>query len=358
MVSFFYKPEHKDNVDRILDYAEFALKYYSSCFGKYHYDHFTMVDTKIGLGGGAMEYPTLITISPSRMPPEMIRADALVLFHEMAHQWWYGMVASNEFEEAWLDEGFAVYSERRALNERFGKRANIIDLWGIKVSDLEFTRFSYLLDLQSDPIVKNSWEFRDYLSYRANVYSKASLVLETLRNYLGEEKMNQVLKEYFQRYKFQHPKTSDFIQVVNEVTEQDFTFMLEQFFFGTGVCDYEVTSIESVPLESGDKKERYKTKVWLKRLGEVVVPVDVEIELEGGEKIRQVWDGKERWHRIEMETDSEIRSAILDPESKIALDINLNNNSLTARSCDSVMMKLSSQCLFWMETLMHGITCF
>ncbi len=357
-VSFFYKPEHKEDVDRILDYAEFALKYYSSCFGKYHYGHFTMVDTKIGLGGGAMEYPTLITVSPSRVPPERIRADALVVFHEIAHQWWYGMVASNEFEEAWLDEGFAVYSERRALEKRFGERANLIDLWGIKLSDLDFARLSYLLDLQTDPIVKNSWEFRNYLSYRTNVYSKASLVLETLRNYLGEEKMNKVLREYFQRYKSKHPKTLDFIQVVNEVTGEDLTFLFEQLLFGTGVCDYEVTSIESVPLESEDKKGRYRIKVVVRRLGEVVIPVDVVIELEDGERIEQIWDGKERWHKIEIETDSKIEAALIDPENKIALDINVNNNSLTVRSSDSVMMKLSTQCLFWMETLMHWITCF
>ncbi|KPL01009.1 MAG: hypothetical protein AMJ91_02115 [candidate division Zixibacteria bacterium SM23_73_3] len=356
-VNFFYKPEHEKAMDRIMDDAEFALKYYNSCFGKYHYNHFTMVDTKIGLGGGAMEYPTLITIFPSRVPPENIRADALIVFHEIAHQWWYGMVASNEFEEAWLDEGFAVYSQRRALEERFGKRANLIDLWGIKLSDLDFTRLSYFLDLQSDPIVKNSWEFRNYLSYRANVYSKTSLILETLRNYLGEERMDEFLKEYFRRYKFKHPKTQDFIQVVGEFTGDNLIFVLEQLLFGTGVCDYEVASIESVPLENEDKRRRYRTRVEVRRLGEVVIPVDVLIELEDGGRIKHTWDGKERWHEIEIETDSKIRSAVVDPENKLALDINVNNNSLTAKSCDSVMMKLSTQCLFWLEIWMHWITC-
>ncbi len=357
-VSLFYKPEHKENVHRIMDFAEFVLKYYNLCFGKYHYNHFTMVDAKIGLGGGAMEYPTLITYSPSRVPPEKIRLDALALFHEIAHQWWYGMVASNEFQEAWLDEGFAVYSQRRALEKRFGRRASLLDLWGIESSELDFARLSYLLDLQSDPIVKNSWEFRDYLSYRANVYSKASLVLETLRGYLGEKRMNKLLKEYFRRYKFKHPKTSDFIQLANEVAGEDLSYFFEQLLFGTGVCDYEVTSIESVPWESEDKNKRYRTQVVIRRAGEVVIPVEVVIELENGEKIKQIWDGKERWHKIEIETDSKIKSAIIDPDNKIALDININNNSLTARSCDSVMMKLSTQCLFWLETLFHCITCF
>jgi hypothetical protein len=357
-VSFFYKPEHEYSVENIMHYAEFALEYYNSNFGKYHYDHFTLVDAKIGLGGGAMEYPTLITVSPSRIPQDKIRTDALIVFHEIAHQWWYGMVASNEFEEAWLDEGFAVFSEREALKEKFGKKSNIVDLWGIKLSDFEFNRLEILWDLQSDPIVKNSWEFRDYLSYRASVYARASLVLQTLANYLGEERMKEVLQSYFQRFKFKHPRTPDFIRVVNEVTGEDLTFFLEQLLYGTGVCDYGVTSIESIPIHSKDEEKRYETKIELNRSGEVILPVDVLIRLENGEEIKQVWDGKERWHRIEIKTDSKIKAAIIDPEDKIVLDVNLNNNSLTVEPSDAVMMKLSTQCLFWLEALIHYLTCF
>jgi aminopeptidase N len=268
------------------------------------------------------------------------------------------MVASNEVEEAWLDEGFAVYSGRRALEQRFGKAANLVDLWGIEVGDLEFTKLENLFDLQSDPVVRNSWEFRNYLSYRAKVYSKASLILETLRNYLGEEKMNELIREYFRRYKFKHPKTADFVQMVDQVGGEDLGFSLQSLLFGTGVCDYEVTRIESVPIENEDEKGRYKTQVVLRRLGEVIFPVDVLIQLEDGDQIKQVWEGKERWTKIEIETDSKIKAAILDPENKIALDLNVNNNSLTIRASDSVLMKLSTQSLFWLEILVDWMTCF
>lgn len=357
-VNFFYKPEHHKDVERIMKDVEFALKYYNSSFGRYSYDRFTLVDAMIGLGGGAMEYPALTTISPSRLPPENIRLDPMVIFHEIAHQWWYGMVASNEFEEAWLDEGFATYSERRALEQKFEKRANIVDLWGIKLSDLNLNKLSYIIDPQNDQIVKNSWEFQDYVSYRTNVYSKASLILETLRNHLGDEKMNETLKEYFRRYKFKHPRTQDFIRVACEVSEEDLTSFFGPLLFGTGVCDYEVSAIKSTPKDSIDGKVRYKTEVMLKRLGEVVLPMDVEIKLEDGGIIKEIWDGKERWHKIEIETDSKNISAIMDPQDKITLDVNVNNNSLTVRSEDSAIMKLSTQSFFWFETLMHWITCF
>ncbi len=357
-LNFFYKPRHQKDVERIMDLAEFALKYYNTCFGRYAYDHFTLVDTKIGFGGGAMEYPTLITVSPSRLPSEKIRVDAMVIFHEVAHQWWYGMVASNEFEEAWLDEGFAVFSQRRALEQRFGEKANLVHWGEIKISDLNLAKLGYLLDPSSDPIVKDSWEFQNFLSYRTNVYSKASLVLETLKNYLSQEKMEKLLKEYFRRYRFKHPCTQDFVQLVNEMAGEGTSFWLKQLLFETGLCDYGVESIESFHLEGQDEKRRYQNRILVRRLGDVIIPVGVEIVLEDGKRIHQLWDGKERWHKIEIEAESKIKSAIIDPENKIALDINVNNNSLSAETNERLLMKFFTHSLFCLETLLHLLTCF
>jgi aminopeptidase N len=214
------------------------------------------------------------------------------------------------------------------------------------------------MDPHSDPMLKDSWEYRSYLSYRANVYSKASLALETLRNHLGREKMDELMQEYFRRYRFKHPTTADFTQVVDEFAGADFNSLLHQLACGTGICDYRVESIQSVLLEDQETRERFMTTVVLERSGELILPVEVLIELEDGEKIRQVWDGNERWTRIEVETDSEIKAATIDPENKIALDINVNNNSLTAKANDSVLMKISAQPLFWLEILVSWMTCF
>lgn len=365
-LEFLYKPEHKKKVERIMDAAEFALEFYSSTFGNYHYKRFVIADAEIGIGGGAMEYPMFITISPSALSTDKIKLDELILFHEIAHQWWYGMVASNEFEEAWLDEGFASYSQQKALEEKFGETANLVNLFGIKIGEKNFNKISYLLDPQSDIPVKNSWEFQDFLSYRACVYGKASLLLRTLENLLGKEKMEELLQTYFQRYKFKHPKTEDFIQLTNEISGEDFNPLFSQLLFGTGVCDYQVASIKSTPLRGEGEHQIYESEVLLKRLGEIQIPIEVLIELEDGEKIKKNWNdstsssyyGEERWHKIELVTKSRIKSAIVDPENKIALDIDVNNNSLTTKSQDSVIFKLSTQYLFWMETLIQWITSF
>ncbi len=355
---FLYKPEQKKQVKRTMDAAEFALKYYNAAFGDYHYERLVMANADIGFGGGAMEYPMFIVISPSGPITERMKLDEMVVFHEIAHQWWYGMVASNEFEEAWLDEGFAVYSQGKALEEKYGKTANLLDLWGIKIGNQELSKLGYLLDPQSDIPVKNSWEFRDFLSYRANVYYKASLLLQTLENLLGEEKMKQLLTRYFRRYKFEHPTTEDFIQLAIEAGGQDLDRFFSQFLFGTGVCDYQVARIESKPLKEEGEQQIYQTRVLLKRPGDVKIPVEILVELENGRKIKRIWDGQARWHRLELQTESKIESATIDPENKIVLDIDVNNNSLTSKSQDSVIFRLCSQYLFWMETFVQWMTSF
>jgi len=355
---FLYKPEHRKKVKRIMDAAEFALKHYSSTFGNYHYKKFVIADARVGFGGGAMEYPMFITISPSGLSTERIKLDEMVLLHEIAHQWWYGMVASNESEEAWLDEGFAVYSQRKALDKRFGPAANLVNLWGIEIGNQDLAKLGYLLDPQSDITVKNSWEFQDFLSYRANVYYKAYLLLQTLENLLGEEKMVKLLKRYFQRYKFKHPKTEDFIQLATEIGGRDLNPFFSQLLFGTGICDYQVAHIKSTPLKKEGKQQIYQTVVLLKRLGEIKIPVEILIELEDGEKIERIWDGKKRWHKLELETKAKIKSAAIDPENKIVLDIDVNNNSLTTKSQDSVILELCSHYLFWMEAFVQWITAF
>jgi hypothetical protein len=116
--------------------------------------------------------------------------------------------------------------------------------------------------------------------------------------------------------------------------------------------------MKSTPLKKEDNLQIYKTEVLLKRLGEIKIPMEVLIELKDGEKIEKIWDGQERWYKIELETKSKIESAIIDPENKIVLDMDVNNNSLTTKSQDSAIFKLCSQYLFWMETFIQWITAF
>lgn len=361
-VSFLCLPDHRRKIPRVMKAACAALYYYGEWYGPYPYKRLVITDSYLGAGRG-MEYPMIVAVTLSWFFPESIRWAEALIIHEIGHQWWYGVVASNEFEEPWLDEGINTYCTRKVLEALYGKDENLVRLFGLTLSHLQYNKAIYLMAPKRDPIVKNSWEFEDFVSYGATVYGKASLMLETLEGYLGQEVMRRILRAYFERFSFRHPKTEDFIETAEEVSSQDLDRFFEPWLYSTGVCDYAVTSIESRrtnPEEGADgfTAQRYRTKVRVERRGEAIMPVEVLIELEDGQTIAKDWDGADRWVEYEIETGSKIRSAAVDPDNKILLDVDTNNNGLTTKSQRLALFKIGSHLLFSWETLIQWLTAF
>jgi hypothetical protein len=323
-----------------------GLEFYSKSYGAYPYETITLVDPPINaMGAGGMEYPTLFTSMGSWFMPKGLRMPELVTIHEFGHGYWYGMVASNEFEEAWLDEGINSYSEIKAMDRYYGSDRSMVDLGPIQVSDLVFSRSRIIGLSKLDPIMTESWEFYSGGSYAANVYAKAALTLLTLEGYLGEDVMAEVMRTYFDRWKFKHPRSEDFFDVAEAVSGQDLKWFFHQFFKIPGQLDYAVGRVRSAEIESphgifggepgeSDKTEKgtaektYKNEVVIRRLGDLYFPQDIRIVFANGDEIRESWDGKRRWKRFEYIKPYKLKLAQIDPENKIPLDINQLNNSM------------------------------
>ena len=108
------QPEHAGQEERHFAATAAALKHYGEWFGAYPYGHITIVDPAFQSGSDGMEYPTLFTGRRALARAARRVADAgAVTIHEAGHQWWYGMVGSNEFEHAWMDEGHQHLRRRR-----------------------------------------------------------------------------------------------------------------------------------------------------------------------------------------------------------------------------------------------------
>jgi len=168
-----------------------GLEFYSRSFGPYPYETITLVDPAPGaMGAGGMEYPTLFTAGTTAWMPQGIRIPEMVTIHEFGHNYWYGMVASNEFEEAWLDEGINTYSEIKAMSRFYGEDRSMIDFAGIRIGSIAYNRMSVLGSGRFDPVLKESWRYISGGSYALNVYAKAGLMLLTLEKWLGEDVMS------------------------------------------------------------------------------------------------------------------------------------------------------------------------
>jgi hypothetical protein len=377
----------KGNAERYIQSAKAALAYFDEHVGKYPYPNLTIVDPQWGAGGaGGMEYPTLITGGSLWAIPDGIRLVELVTIHEFGHQYFYGLVGSNEFEEAWLDEGITQYYETRIMDATYGPKTSAIDFLGFHMGDFELTRSGYtgLDDPKIAPTYAHAWDYRAG-GYGSMTYNKSATFLTTLQRMLGNDTMDEIMKTYFERWKFKHPCSRDFIAVVNEVVHKrlgdkfgkDMNWFFDQVLYGTDVCDYEMASVTNRPVfgtrglidsagskitprEPYDPKKAtvYESRIQVNRLGEVKMPVDVLVHFDDGKEVREHWDGQARWKQYSYTGTEKAVWAVVDPDNVLTIDIDVNNNSKTTEPVSQPIWKYTVKFLFWMQNVLQYSSLF
>ncbi|MGC1370750.1 MAG: M1 family metallopeptidase [Candidatus Sulfotelmatobacter sp.] len=351
------QPAHWSQVDRHEKILRESLEHFESWYGPYPYKTITLVDPEPDSAAGGMEYPTFITGDTSWFMPEGLHLPELVVEHEFGHQYWYGMVATNEFEDAWMDEGINSYSEVKVLDSILGRNTSIINLAGITLSERGEQRLSYAGVADVDPIAENAYDYYDYNSYGGITYGKTASVLLTLEGIIGEDTMQKAMHVYFMKYRFTHPTKEDFLKTIEEVSGRNLRWYFDQAIYGSQVMDYKVLKIESYPVNwyqekkasSGkeDKNTVYRSFVWLQRKEGFVMPVDLEIKFDDGEKVREHWDGVSRWTKFgPYEKKAKIESAEIDPDHTIQIDRNDFNNSYTVEPNAKPAGKLENYFMF------------
>ena len=413
---------------RYLEITQKTLAQFDQHYGPYPYKIITVIDPEPDSEMGGMEYPTLFTGDTDWYEPTYITE--LTIEHEFGHQYWYGMVATNEFEEAWLDEGINSYTEVKTLGAILGSNTSVFNRPYANASDYELQRFEYASALDFDPVTRWAFKFRNTNSYGGVTYGKSATLLVTLESIIGRDTMDETMRTYFMRYRFTHPTTEDFLRTIEEVaikngrasvtggtvlgastetTErnqyhvaadtntpslgiapQDPTGLqklrpdlaalfssaphpavvpvssLRDYFnqavYGTQVLDYSVDSIASDPVqwwlpEPKDQKQiQYLSTVYLRRKGDFILPVTAEIVFDDGTRVREHWDGVDRWTKFTYTRNAKIISAEIDPDHLIPLDSNLFNNSYAINSNPIPTRKLTNLWLSFNQLVAQLVT--
>jgi hypothetical protein len=378
------QPQHDNMIDRYFTATFNALRYYGEWYGEYPYDAITVVDPANGSSSGGMEYPTLFTGGTNRYSPKEASSPEGVTVHECGHQWWYGLIGNNEFEEAWLDEGFNTYSTDRVINTAwppfnpsryfFGGpgASNYVGLPYV-VRDVSSARMGagnteIRRSGKNDVMARNGWEY--YQTYGLNSYTKPGMTLVTLEGYLGEEMMYRVMRTYHHRFRFKHPTSEDFIRTVNEVSGKNMSWLFANSWYSSDLFDYSIDQITNrrIPAPAGvfsmngnpsnapEVPKKYECDVVVKREGEARAPVDILVQFKDGSLRREGWDGQYRWKKFTYYSDSPVSFAIVDPENKLALDINANNNGKAVRDPgyrSLAARKYASKWMFWVQNYLE-----
>ncbi|HSK09594.1 MAG TPA: M1 family metallopeptidase [Vicinamibacterales bacterium] len=373
-ITLLLQPAHEPQAGRYIQAAKAGLKRYGLWYGRYPYRTLTVVDPPAGGGGaGGMEYPTFITGGTSWFgnfwPVEDVLALEMVTIHEFGHQFWYGLVANNEFEEAWLDEGINTYSTGLVMDAEYGRKRSYGSFMGVPISDVDLLRSISTTD-QKDVIVKPAWEYAGDYSYYA--YMKPAMALRTLEGLIGRETMARVMRTYHERWRFGHPSSADFFAVASEVAGRDLGWFFRQAFLTGHVLDYGVTAVSSSPVrpprgvfgetgtgkgsagKDGDGKDEtmYESRVMVTRHGEFVFPVELAVKFEGKPVERLTWDGADRWKRFTFTRPERLEWARVDPDQKVLLDANWIDNARRVEPDTRLATSWASRFLFGVQTLL------
>jgi hypothetical protein len=380
-LTLLLQPEHAGQAERHFGAAKAALAGYGRVLGPYPYGTLTIVDPPWGaLGAGGMEYPTLITAGTSWSAPGSVQRPEGVTAHETGHQFFYGLIASNEFEEAWLDEGFNSYMCDRVLQGTYGPNHVSLSVFGLNFAlgipkhyPLDANR-GYFEHADWDVLASESWKFRDRKSYGSQVYAKTALTLATLERLLGKPAMDRALRLYADRWRFRHPTTADFIAAVNDSTGADWRWFFDRTFFSSGIVDYALTDASSEParpprglfekdgrLVEGPPPELAKARGWssvatVVRRGDVAMPVDVVLRFANGQVWRGRWDGEARWKRYRIEAGPRLTEAVVDPDQKILLDADRTNNGWRPSGDPRAATRWTSRAVFWIQNMIDFLT--
>jgi len=355
---FLLQPDHVGAFSRYLDGMRVALAFYGLWFGAYPYETVTIVDPpEDGLGSGGMEYPTFITggtdVRLLRWPLSNVRLSENVVLHEFGHQYFYGMIGSNEFEESWLDEGLNTDAEYRAMELAWGPRDMINLPGGVGAGSRAIAHAEYALTPNLDPIHRRAWEFANG-TYGVNSYMKVGLFLEQLRNDVGARAFARAEREFFSEWSFRHPSTDDFFRVFERSLGRDLSAYRTGIVEGTARLDWEVVSASSrrfagdagifdragarVTLEakkdfdtSGKEKDRWGSIVLFGNLGDWPHAARARLVFEDGTVVDRELPGSARWVRLRVFSKSPLAWAAADPERRNAWDANRLNDSRVLR---------------------------
>jgi hypothetical protein len=292
------------------------------------------------------------------------------------------LLASNEAEEAHLDEGFNTWATLKALRAAYGDPALVVRFYGLPVTFGGVTvpyplgttdRFHrWQLTSRSDAQAVPSYRQLDGGAIRSNAYLRTALLLESCERTFGEALWARVMKTYATRFAFRHPTTADFLGVVKEVAGDAVAASVAGIVATAGSVDYAVTSVETHEASgptgfSGEGSDRkfeaakkggtatFESTVVVQRFGEAVWPVDVVFTFQDGSALTRPWSGADPWIRWKLRGPKLI-SAEVDPARKCLLDGDTLNNGRRTEPDPRASRAWTTRFMFWAQNLLEAFS--
>ena len=376
-VRVYFRPEQREFADRHLSSGIGAIEQFSKLLVPYPWPRMSIIDPPPDASGAAgMEYPTLVTTAgDSVLAPDGARLPEFVTVHEVGHNWLQGILATNEVDEAWLDEGMNEYVDGLVMNALYGEEASFIDWGGLYAGFFAFqTAMDWPYEHIPDPTAQRSYEFSTFDNYGTATYGKTASVMRTLENVVGSQRFLAALRGFAEKHAFGHPREAELIAALEEGTGQELDWFLQPALHLPGsAAELRVQSIrcrvkgepQGVFGRGGQRRlvdskppegAPHACEVTVENVGRVPVPVDVEIAFADGKRERRRWDDRgagPRWKRFEVEHAEPITEVVIDPDGKVTLDDGGLKRGLRVTPTVAPAARASAQAQSWTQMAMQ-----
>ena len=311
----FYLPKNAELWENSIEYLHDSGYWFGKFYGEYPYNHITAVDGDMSAGGG-MEYPNITVISTAGSKDLL----EYVIMHEVGHNWFYGILGFNERDHTWMDEGLNEYSNIRYWQKKYkGRNEQIIiqefvqNKLGI-AKNLSISWFTYAgyansgksKDAQPLNLTAEKYIGSNYWQH----YSKTAVYMRYLQHYLGEDKMDEILQDFYRQWEFRHPYPEDLETVFAAHLKENLDWFFDNVFEKTTYVDYGIIKTDD--------------QFILHNYGTFTCPVEVAFYNGSGQEIQRDW-----YHKIDnkkiMSLPLGAVSARIDPDQHMP-DVNRSNN--------------------------------
>ena len=319
------KDRGEDWTKVVLDRSIRAIDWLEEKFGNYPYPQITTTDR---IKSGGMEYPMLVMNG---------RDSESLILHEYGHIYFYGILANNELDEAWLDEGFTTYQTTEYMMERYGEHGFEKDLYedyndfpkkyfplGNELHSDQWWAIRFMRSGHDENISRSSYLFKNGSAYGRNAYTKPALMLFELKYLLGDSLFYGGMQYYYNKWKLKHVNEYRFIEAIEEYTGRDLNWFFESWLHTTRQLDYAISFFN----RSQNKNQFWDVELGIKNKGSRFMPLLVETKFKDGSSQRKWWINH-LWRfqdTLRYTVDKKPISVTIDPDVQ-TMDLDYRNNS-------------------------------
>ncbi len=303
---------------KAINYVNRSVEFYSERVGEYPYPQATAVQSALSAGAG-MEYPMITVIGFAGTDRSLDE----VITHEVGHNWFYGILASNERDYAWMDEGFNSYYEHEYMEKYYGDTESYLGyekLAGVPPGESNQIEFYLPMRRRTYQAVNTPSQDLRLLNYWIGAYSMPAYLFEYLEQYLGQEEFDRVMKVYYDTWKFKHPQPRDVKKLLEAETQKDLSWLFEGLIGSTDHLDYKMKKV---------RKGEGQYILTIENVGEIPAPFPVQIVLDKDTVKTQWIEGFEGEKEIVVPIGEASHFAI--DGNQIMPDFNRSNNRISAK---------------------------